>query len=85
MYLYKRVLALSCCSVLLYFMPCHVKAQTGAGGISITTPADYEAKWKTVDLAGRGKRGLQNQPSAAVNRIYDLAKRERMMHNSYGR
>ncbi len=76
MNLYKRVLALSCCFVLFYLMPCHVKAQIGAGGRSLTTPAEYEAKWKTVDSL-TSKAGLTESALAAVNRIYNLAKQEK--------
>ncbi|HXB91948.1 MAG TPA: MG2 domain-containing protein, partial [Puia sp.] len=68
MNLYKRVLALSCCSVLFYLLPCCVNAQTSA--------AMYEAKWKTVDSLS-GKAGLTESALAAVKRIYDLARQEK--------
>src|ERR1700733_1899258 len=57
---------------LLYIIGCLLAACPAQAQ---TTPAGYEAKWKTVDSLSE-KKGLTESALAIVNQVYALAKTE---------
>ena len=68
MNVHKKASIVACLFALCCLLPVLIRAQT--------TPAGYEAKWKSVDSL-TGKEGLTESALVAVNRIYTLARQEK--------